>query len=938
MTVSNTINKHTYSGNGVTTQFPYTFALTDPDHIHVYLTNASGVVSEITADFYVNDADGYVEYPGYETGTEPPAEEQPDVLPTGWKITIVREVPLTQEIDLVNSGSYQPETMEGGYDKLTQICQQLSEQIDRSVQLPIDSAAGAGELLITTIQGYVAAASASASSASVSESAAAQSVVDAAAQVSLAEDQVGLAAGLATDAEESAIAAAASAASVNMPSITGNGGKYLKANADETGLEYGTVNLTIDANPTDGSSNAVSSNGVFDALALKEASLGNPASDGMVLTSTTGGARSWITQSGGEPGIGNHTINDLSVTPGTGLQAVVGTGRAWISDALTQLTGTVTQTLLKRRAQLLYLKNDKTTGVISCQYPAYNDANTVVRYDMNHLNGQWIESTYYPLNATVNENSTYYKVTTAGVSGTSAPTWPGSGTVSDGTVVWTQQAGAGTIVPNSASAGVANDLSVSGTVSQVDGRRGYARQGNGSTGYMRCANATGIPAYNAVIEETAHFRYYPTVSDKQSLYEDGSRTICINTSSYLEIRNSSGVNVSTDYLFETGKDYVLTVQYTGSTHNVFVNAQLVYTGLTPYSATIVAPYIGFDGGSRYSKSILYYLDIRNALRTPTQIATIAQQMLIPCAYTNVRISSFNTNMATRTDTIFDGTIAQTGETGAYGSNVAYGRIGGLFGAPIGMKSVKVYGSTNYGFSFDNSHNVSMTITLVGYNGSTYTDIASQTLTNSGSYWSTTQPVVTFSYPAGTYIGWGVRIALTSGSNCWPCVAEMVFEPQASLPTDIRSVLPADSMVVGYTETSATAPTLIIDGSNPSGSTPDWAYGIRVGPRGDRNKRKKLGYKYFSGATVVSFTNPVAIFGTYDYGVRFFYLPSINLPSVEIRPTADVNGFRGAFIVDNKTSSIAINTYASTSLGKYNGTEITSGYLNIVAEILDGEAY
>ena len=50
----------------------------------------------------------------------------------------------------------------------------------------------------------------------------------------------------------------------------------------------------------------------------------------------------------------------------------------------------------------------------------------------------WAASHAYALNDTVTASGNIYKVTTAGTSGTTAPTWPASGTVKDGTtLVWT---------------------------------------------------------------------------------------------------------------------------------------------------------------------------------------------------------------------------------------------------------------------------------------------------------------------------------------------------------------------------------------------------------------------------------------------------------------------------------------------------------------------
>lgn len=50
----------------------------------------------------------------------------------------------------------------------------------------------------------------------------------------------------------------------------------------------------------------------------------------------------------------------------------------------------------------------------------------------------WTANTSYALNAIIIKSGKLYRVTTAGVSGASEPTWPGSGTVPDGSAIWTQ--------------------------------------------------------------------------------------------------------------------------------------------------------------------------------------------------------------------------------------------------------------------------------------------------------------------------------------------------------------------------------------------------------------------------------------------------------------------------------------------------------------------
>lgn len=65
-------------------------------------------------------------------------------------------------------------------------------------------------------------------------------------------------------------------------------------------------------------------------------------------------------------------------------------------------------------------------------------------------NVAWAATTAYTLNEIINVAGVAYKCTVAGTSGSTAPTWPGSGTVTDGTVTWTF-VGANTVFPNSPS-------------------------------------------------------------------------------------------------------------------------------------------------------------------------------------------------------------------------------------------------------------------------------------------------------------------------------------------------------------------------------------------------------------------------------------------------------------------------------------------------------
>lgn len=127
MTVVNSLNKHTYIGNGATTEFPYTFKIFKTSDIQVILTDvATGTDETITTNYSVNIDDSTVTYPT--SGTP---------LTSATKITLNRNVPITQETSLPNNGPYLAKTIESALDKGTIINQQQQEQIDRVLKLAI---------------------------------------------------------------------------------------------------------------------------------------------------------------------------------------------------------------------------------------------------------------------------------------------------------------------------------------------------------------------------------------------------------------------------------------------------------------------------------------------------------------------------------------------------------------------------------------------------------------------------------------------------------------------------------------------------------------------------------------------------------------------------------------------------------------------------------
>lgn len=131
MTVSMQITKRIYKGNGVTRRWDVDFPLASPEDLRIYLTSPQGAETEVFSDFTLNEARTELTYPALSSGKEPLAE--------GWSITLARQTPLTQEIDLLRQGELDAEVLEDGYDKLTLIVQELDEKISRSIKYPVSS-------------------------------------------------------------------------------------------------------------------------------------------------------------------------------------------------------------------------------------------------------------------------------------------------------------------------------------------------------------------------------------------------------------------------------------------------------------------------------------------------------------------------------------------------------------------------------------------------------------------------------------------------------------------------------------------------------------------------------------------------------------------------------------------------------------------------------
>jgi hypothetical protein len=143
MTVSTTTAKSgPYAGSGTTGPFTVGFRFLENSHILV-VKNVAGVETNL-----VLDTDYTVTGAGASSGSVTLAT----ALATGQTLTIVRNVPTTQETDYVAGDSFPAESHERALDQLTMIAQQLKEEVDRSAKLPVSSTADADALVADIVR------------------------------------------------------------------------------------------------------------------------------------------------------------------------------------------------------------------------------------------------------------------------------------------------------------------------------------------------------------------------------------------------------------------------------------------------------------------------------------------------------------------------------------------------------------------------------------------------------------------------------------------------------------------------------------------------------------------------------------------------------------------------------------------------------------------
>lgn len=129
MTVSSTTVKNSYSGNGSTTSFNYTFKIFANSDLQVIIRSSTGTetTKTITTHYTVSGAGN--------TNGGSVTFTSGNIPANGETVVLRRNVPQTQAIDYIANDPFPAETHEEGLDRATMTTQQVQEELDRSIKL-----------------------------------------------------------------------------------------------------------------------------------------------------------------------------------------------------------------------------------------------------------------------------------------------------------------------------------------------------------------------------------------------------------------------------------------------------------------------------------------------------------------------------------------------------------------------------------------------------------------------------------------------------------------------------------------------------------------------------------------------------------------------------------------------------------------------------------
>ena len=129
MTISTTIIKNSYSGNGSTSAFTYSFKISASSEMQVIIRTDSTGAETVKSEGTHYNVSGVGSNSGTVTFTSG------NIPASGETVVLRRVTPQTQGLDLIENDPMPADNIETAYDKLTAISQELQEQVDRSIKI-----------------------------------------------------------------------------------------------------------------------------------------------------------------------------------------------------------------------------------------------------------------------------------------------------------------------------------------------------------------------------------------------------------------------------------------------------------------------------------------------------------------------------------------------------------------------------------------------------------------------------------------------------------------------------------------------------------------------------------------------------------------------------------------------------------------------------------
>ncbi len=129
MTISSTTLRNSYSGNGSTTAFAYTFPINSTSEITVIERSATGT------ETVKSEGSGSTNYSIVDNGASGGTVTMVTAPAAGTTLVILRNTNLTQETDYVANDPFPAETHEDALDKLTMQVQEAQEELGRSFKV-----------------------------------------------------------------------------------------------------------------------------------------------------------------------------------------------------------------------------------------------------------------------------------------------------------------------------------------------------------------------------------------------------------------------------------------------------------------------------------------------------------------------------------------------------------------------------------------------------------------------------------------------------------------------------------------------------------------------------------------------------------------------------------------------------------------------------------